>query len=480
MPSQTNSLPYSAVPRHFSALPVDVDISGPQEAAQTLGVTLLPQGEQVARLLEATDEDGLPLYPETVIQMGRRSTKTTALQAVLIHRCLTRPGYRVVSTAQSGTISSDFMRELGTTLEAAYPEETERPFRFYKSNGAMRLVFDNGSQWRTVKPQAEAFRGFAADFIHVDEAGELDPATSQDLIVGAFPVLATRPHAQLCVTGTPAKVRDGLLWTYLEAGRAGTEGLGILDYSMLPTDDPADEAVWHRVYPGLSSGLVPIKFLRKSLKTQGLLGFAREWLCADPVNATISAIDPEDWTATTVPDFLPLPESGYALAFATDRDGAAGAIAAAWYTDDGQPVVQLLDYRAGVSWMPRALGDYIGAARRTPVVYDNIGSNVAIYQELVRRKTPVTNVSALGVKESAAGVSALLTATADRTLIHAADPYLDAAADGANIRYVSDSRLFGRRSSTSDVSPLEAASLALHKAAAMPKKKPYVSRRNKS
>ena len=456
---------FSAVPRYLSPIPDSVDLTEAHRAAGSLGVQLLPQGVQVASLLEAKNEAGTPLYPEVVVQMGRRATKTTSINATLLGRCFSIPGYRIISTAQSGTLAQQFLAEVGQQLEMAYPDEATRPFRFYKSNGAIRIQWDNGSVWRAVKPQASAFRGSAADVILFDEAGEYDPKTSEDLLTGALPVLATRPNAQLIVTGTPPRTREGLLWQYLQAGRKGTEDLGILDYSMAPTEDATDEALWWRVYPGLSSGLVSIKFLRKSLETQGLLGFSREYLCLDPVAASVAAVDPEDWAATSTEEFPEIPP-GFSLAFDVAPDGSAAALALAFYSEDGRPHVQMVDYRAGSNWLPGVIARWLTEHKGITVVYDAVGANVAVAQALqAKRGLPLSALHPLTMKDVAAGVSILTSAVSDRFLVHEQDRDLDAAVEGASFRYSGDSRLFGRRTSQHDVSSLVAASNALFDAA---------------
>lgn len=457
---------YAAVPRFLSPTPDGIDLTEAHKAAEAMGISLLPQGEQVARLLEAKDDDGLPMYPEVVIQMGRRATKTSSIQATLLGRCFSIPGYRIISTAQTGTLSQQFLAELGSQLEMAWPDEATRPFRFYKSNGSIRIVWDNGSQWRAVKPQASAFRGSAADCILFDEAGEYDAKTTEDLLAGAMPVLATRPQSQLIVTGTPPRTREGLLWQYLQAGRKGTEDLGILDYSMDPTQDATDEALWEAIYPGLSSGLVSLKFLRKALETQGLLSFSREFLCLDPVASSLRAIPEEDWLATQVPELLELPASNFSISFDVVQDGSAGAVAIAWYTEEGLPHVQILEHKAGYSWMPAYIGKLLTDNRGVEIGYDAIGNNLAVNQTLQRSpRVPKTGLRALTMKEVSAGVSLFTQHVSDHALVHAQDGSLDKAAEEVAFRYSGDSRLFGRRQSNADISPLVAASNALYIAA---------------
>jgi hypothetical protein len=432
-----------------------------------MGISLLPQGIQVAQLLEAKTPEGRPLYPKAVIQMGRRATKTSSVQATLLGRCFSIPGYRIISTAQTGTLSQQFLAELGSQLELEYPDEDTRPFRFYKSNGSIRIVWDNGSQWRAVKPQASAFRGSASDCILMDEAGEYDAKTTEDLLAGAIPVLATRKNAQLIVTGTPPKTREGLLWKYLQTARKNPSGkLGILDYSMEPTDDATDEALWLKVYPGLSSELVEIDFLREALETQGLLSFSREFLCLDPVASSLRAIPEEDWLAGQVPELLTLPADNFSISFDVTQDGSAGAVAIAWYSPEGIPSVQILEHKAGYSWMPAFIGKLLTDHRGVEIGYDGIGNNLSINQTIQRMpKVPKNNLRALTMKEVSAGVSLLTSHVSDHALVHAKDASLDTAAEEVAFRYSGDSRLFGRRQSNADISPLVAASNALYIAA---------------
>lgn len=455
---------YTAVPRFLSESPDSTDISASQIGAQALGLSLLPQGEQVARVMEAKREDDKPLYNKVMVQFARRSQKTTCIQIVLLGRCFTIPGYRVVQTAQTQAIASRVFRDMQIALESAYPDPDARPFTAGRSNGKEQIRWDNGSVWFIVAPKASAMRSQAADVLWFDEAGEYSIEQTQDLVEGALPLLDTRPHAQVIISGTPAKTRGGMLWDYLCRARNGKPRHGVVDYSMSPEDDPTDEALWWRVHPGLASGLTDIEVIRERFEGMPLVSFQREYLCADPPHASIAAIDAEAWQATRVDEFLPLPETGVHLAFACGLNDSSGAVAAAWMTDKG-PVVQLLDYRPGISWMAGYLQRVLKDAPSQTIIADRVGSNMSVYTELQRKvKGNMRGVQMVGAQQHAAGVSLLMSAIGDQTLTHAADPALDGAAKGANFRYVQDSRLFGRRTSQEDVAPLEACALALYKA----------------
>lgn len=455
------SLP-SAEPRYLSEFSPGVDITGCIEMAKSLHLPLQPQGLNVARVMNSKREDGKPRYSRVVIQIPRRGTKTTSVQMVSLDRCFNTENYKVVQTAQSHALARLVFLDMATSLEANYPDEDTRPFTVRYSNGQESIRWKNGSSWRVVAPKAGAFRSQAADLLWFDEAGEYDVSQTQDLVEGALPLLDTRPYGQVVISGTPGKTRAGMLWDFLGHARKGKARHGIVDYSMAPEADPADESTWHAVHPGLSYGLTDLEVIRERFDTMSLASFMREYLCADPPASSVSALDPELWEATTVPDPLPIPATGVTVAYACAMDDASAAVCAAWMTDTG-PVVQVLDHRAGIDWVAPYLVKALRDNPRLPVKFDRIGSNVNVYtalQRLARGSLPT--VEAVGMQQHAAGVSALLSGLANKTLTHAADPSLDGAAKGATFRYSNDSRLFSRRHSREDICPLEASALALY------------------
>ena len=457
---------FTAVPRYCSTFPETTDVTEAHRGAEHLRLPLFPQGELIASVLEAVKENGKPLYSRVVIQLPRRSTKTTSVQAVLLGRCFSRDGYKVVATAQSQSIARRIFLEMANSLKAAFPDEDNRPFQVRIGNGQESIQWANGSQWWIVAPRAGSYRSQSADVLLFDEAGEYSAEQTEDLIEGALPLGDTRPNFQVIVSGTPPKAREGMLWKFLLAAREGKNRYGIVDFSMSPEDDPTSEATWYKVHAGLACGLTDIDVIRERFEGMSLASFMREYLCADPVASNLRAIDEEDWKATQVPDLLTLPTANFSAAFDVAPDGSSAALGIAWYDEQGRPHVQLLEHKAGYSWLPNAVAKLLKDHRGLKVVFDRVGNNVAVWQELQRKRNlPLTNLESIGAKEVSAGTTIFMSAISDRNLVHAKDPSLDNAVEGANFRFVSDARLFGRRTSTEDVSPLVAVANALYHAA---------------
>ena len=492
-------------PRFPRRMPAGVDIEVAHAGARMLGLPLLPQGEQVATLLEARNRrrPDEALHTTALVQMPRRSTKTTSIFETLLGRCETRPGHRVVITAQSGNIASAILREHAMLLLArGRAVESRRRHRkpgrivYYANGGRERLEwpatdaegrpvdvssddFDDldedeldgvrlGSQMWVVPPDPGAVRSRASDDIWVDEAGELRGNKGHDLLVGVLPLMDTRgPLAQLIISGTPGPLREGMFWDLIVEARAGGRfAPGLLDYSA-PDDKPVDlesyvrdPRLWRKVHPGVASGLTTRKVLEERLYRLGPEKFAREYLCMWPLNAGSAAIDVDAWKGGALPEHvqLALPDR-FGLAFDVAPDGSTAALAAAWRDEAGVARVGIVEYRSGTAWLA-PVAHAVARKYRMPLRYDGIGANHGPAGEVGRLRGVTLKAGQL--KDSAAAAQLLVSELAGGTLEHFDQPTLNAAVEGAGWRQLEGARVFGRRISSADVSPVVAASLALY------------------
>lgn len=460
-----------AKPTHCSPIPRGVDLTSADLGATMLGLPLLAPGRRLAGLLEARSPGGGLLYDQVAIQQPRRSSKTSTIMAVLIGRAMTRPGYRVIVTAQSGTIASRLVIDAAEALIAtgycAYAREranrSAAPVVFSASGGREALEFANRSRIWAVTPTPAAVRSQAADAIFMDEGGEHDPVKSVAFGTAVMPTMDTRDEPQFLVAGTPGLVRAGLFWDWLEIGRADPTSLGIIDYAMAESDDVADEKVWRRVHPGLSailpSGrpLTPIAVLRRRFAAMKPDQFAREYGGRWATDPTAVAIDPLDWLSCA--GVMAERPDRFCLAFDCAPDGSRASLVAAWRTPDDVAHVEVIQHRAGTGWVAK---EAYRLARRykMPVAYDPIGANADPADALTRAR-PTIHTEALTFRDMQGAASRFVKDVAAHTLSHGQQPDLDEAVAGASWREVGESRLFGRRRSTADVTALVAATAAL-------------------
>jgi len=461
---------FTAKPRYYSPVPDDVNLEDAQFGHELMGFEMLPQSVQIASLLEAKDRSGVPLYDVVVIQIGRRSSKTSSTDAVLLGRMQALHAYKIVETAQSATIARDMFIGVQDLLDEHFPDPEEETYQFKIGKGDENLYWkETRSRWHVVAPKPGAVRSKAADVVRIEEAGEISEEAGRRLLQGILPLMDTRRMkdrtrpVQLIIEGTPGDSQETLLGWALKEARGGRKGWGILDYSVPVSADPTDETLWPQVHAGLASGMTTIDTLRERLTDMGPQKFGTEYLCQDPINSTKSVVDSEAWAATTVDHWLEVPTHA-AVAFSAELDGRAVGVVAAWYTDDGQPVIQTLKYRAGTGWAGGWIRTQIEAQPATLWAYDRFGDNVAVAKDIegLRRYPQLRSCSSM---DQAAGVSLLMRAIDDRTLIHAADPDLDAQVGSVGFRYFNGSRLFSRVRPADNISLMNAAALALSIAA---------------
>lgn len=101
-------------------------------------------------------------------------------------RMVRRPGYKIISTAQTGDIARRMWREVVQMLDQQYAgmEDEDRPYKARVANGTEELRWSNGSTWRPVTPSPLSYRSQAADLLIFEEAGHIAPELAADLQPG--------------------------------------------------------------------------------------------------------------------------------------------------------------------------------------------------------------------------------------------------------------------------------------------------------
>lgn len=501
--TSTDALPIKgetrAVPLYSSAIPDDVDLAPFYTGARLLGLTRVgPQQLELARLIlaEHPDDPGVPLFSEVVVEEPRRASKTTTLWACLLGLCALRPGYRVVTTAQTYIKARERFLEVYRLLAPRNVGE----YVMKRGAAEMNIEWANGSRLWVVTPEGQAFRGDGADRILFDEAQEHGPEATADLLGGALALMDTkfdddadltdedaRGRGQVIVTGTTGKVREGMLWDFLVRGRRGD--IGIIEYAVpdgqlvafavdTPEGRDALAAGWAlskdgkhvlnepaiiRAHPGIGT-LTTLGTIRARFGSMGLPQFAREYGGQWPIDGTSRAIDAEQWAAGRVDVYPPKP-ARYALAYDVAPDQSSAALAVAWRDEQGRAWVEVVEHQPGDMWLPRAVHAITRQVPGLLVGYDRIGPNRAVADRLSREARPRPKLVDLGTNDITAGAAQVSADLMAGTLFHRTDAGLDAAAEVATRRSIGDgSWAWGRRQGQrdgGDIAPLVAATNAL-------------------
>lgn len=200
--------------------------------------------------------------------------------------------------------------------------------------------------------------------------------------------------------------------------------------------------------------------------------FRRFWLNQPvPLEAEVkpSIFGPGRWEACAT-DRTPEAPTAIGVAVSFDREWAS--IAAASVVDyvpaddpESEPedrvFVAAVDRRAGVDWLEAELGRLQAEHPDCPIVMDAKGPTKDILDALLDADIAI---EPLTLDEYAEACSHFFDRVHQGRVLHPRSAELDDAVDGAEWRNASDRRVWGRRQSRSDVSMLEAATLAAHAA----------------
>lgn len=415
----------------------------------------LPWQYDTARLISETLPSGRMAYPIVVILVPRQCGKTTFLFDMIMGRCLALPDYRCAYTAQTGHVTSERFSERMTELPST---PLARRVSTRRSAGTERFTFRHGSYLKAFPPKDGALRGSALDLVAIDEAQEVEELLGIALDQTILPTFTTRPRRQYVLIGTAGTDASKYLARYLALARGGAAGVGLVEYGATPDDDPADPAVWHRVHPGLASGLTDDDALRSALAVMGPESFAREYLCVwqESGNRLVST---RDWLLCRRIRSTPIPSVPPVLAVDVAPDRSAAAILAVWPDQaDGAPVAEVVAYAPGTDWPAERLASLYARHGRPMIVADNQGPVLTVVDEAKRLKVPIIQPT---VPEYAAACQTMLDRIGRREIGHRGGKALDAAITGATKRPIGDGGWgWGRRSATVDVCPLIAATLA--------------------
>jgi hypothetical protein len=437
---------------------------------------LQPQQLVVADVLNATGEDGLALTSTVVICIPRRASKTTSIWATILGRCASREEYQVAFTAQSGTKARDrFMKDLVAPLERRFAKG-DGGFRINRSKGGEHIQFDNGSRIDVLPPIPDNFRGDGYDVVVIDEAQTQGPEETAELKAAILPTFDTRPGAQLIIAGTAGKHRSGMLWQSLEDGRHGRASTGIVEYAAgdtLTEEEQADPEVWMRSHPGIGT-LTTVEAVARNHEAMKSKPdtFAAEYLGVWPIGGGGRFLSVDKWTASAIAGELPVPPAHFAFGFATHPDQLSAAIVAAWRDGAGNAHLLLIDHQPNVRWLvPRviALGKKYPKAK---FAHDTFGVVVAEVESLQRAK-PRPRLAPQSMQDVKTSAAVIVKELNDGHLRHYGQEEMDAAARLAVKRKIGNGWGLGRGMSEDDITPLEAASYALHIIDGEKKREPF-------
>lgn len=438
-----------------------------------------------------------------VVFEPRRSTKTTAVQAVMLGRCWSRDDYTIGWTMFTTGFKAGqrFREDIVKHLDKLWPDRRKSPVAIGLSKGGEQLYFrDTGSLLLVGTPNGDMFRSGGFDMAFGDEAGEADIEQGEDVNRAVIPTMDTKPGAQFVLAGTGQKWRTGqLLWENLH-----DEDASVLWHGIPETVDRAELVSWEPDVPHPRTGATGGRMREWIELTHPGLGFTT---LTDAPQRSFNKFPLEDFLLEYGGQFgtegaadvalapalvdralrkLPFPEIAperFAAAFKVHHLGTASSLAVAWeYDEPGDLVAEALEM-AGESapkrkravalwhWQEGHTGvdrEVLLRLRRSPTTlyYDAYGytETVATKHLAKAKPRPVMKPTKPGdIPRSTAGFIKALT---DDDLVIFHHPRLEAALRIAKRQKFGNYGTFRfgppDADPEADVSPLEAAALALH------------------
>ena len=397
-------------------------------------------------------EDGRPAFREVVVTVPRQSGKTQVVLAWEVQRAVgwadSLGPQRIVYSAQTG---NDARKKL---VEDQFPLLRPRLrdlgiVKMTQGMGAEGVVWANGSRLVLLANSEDSGHGKTVDLAVKDELfADRDFRRDQALV----PAMSTRSHGQMLTASTMGTADSLALIAKVEQGRAAAEagkttGIAYFEWSATLEDDPADPQTWWSCMPALGRtiGLEAVEHAYQSMK----LGEFRRAYTNVMTSSDEQVIPRVSWDLVCVPDL-----EATAAAFGVDVNperSAAGIVAAG-----PGPILEVVEYRAGVGWLVercRELSGKYGA----PFVVDASGPAASFVADFEREQIPFVVVAP---KDSPRAAGAFYDAVVNDQVRVCRDPDLDAAVAGASKRSVGDAWAWGRKSSRSDISLLVAATVA--------------------
>ena len=404
-------------------------------AARFVGVSA-PRQQGKSQLIVARALAGILLFGEQTILLSAHQ-QDTAREVFT----------RMVDILESTPSLNDRVEAYGRALNREY-------IRF-KTGQVIRFK---------ARSKAGGGRGFSASLVMADEA----QIFSSEAWGSLLPTLSAMPNPQVWLLGTPpTPMDDGEVFGRIrENGITGKDKrLAYLEWSAEPSDDFDDPAVWARANPAFGTR-ISAEAIESERAAMSDAQFAMERLGIWEDTSARGGVIPFDaWVARA--DEASMPVESFAVGVEVAPGLESASVAVAGRRADGGWHVELAEVRKGAHWLDAWVAAFVEANPAVRSVVVDVGGPVAAllekHQGGWRFRGSKVRVEPLSVKSVGVACTRLLDGAVAGGLHHLGQPQLDAAVQVAAKRALGDTGMwtFSRKSSTADITPVQAVAWAL-------------------
>lgn len=449
-----------------------------------MGVEFDPWQHGVGQIALGKRSDGK--YAATVggvvLSIPRQVGKTFLIGMIVIALATLHPNMTILWTAQRLTTSNktfDTFRGMARRKKIAPFVASVR-----STNGEQQIKFTNGSVIMFGAREYGFGRGFDEVDVEVfDEAQILTEKALEDM-VAATNQSRQEAGALLFFMGTPPRPVDNgeefARRRELALSGKSTE-LAYIEFSADEDADPDSHKQWRKANPSYPHRTPHESMLRMRAQLTDDQSFMREALGIWDSAGSSGVIPFDAWRDRL--DEGSFPAGRYALGVEAAPDLASAAVSLAGQRDDEAWHVELVEHRTGGAWLDAYVAKLVEANPEIRSVVVDVGGPVgALLEEYQtgkwRFRGSKTRVMPMKVKEIGTACTRLLDGTVTGWLHHIGQPQMDAAVLAAAKRDLSDTGLwtYSRKNSTSDITPIQSATWALHGAQEEKVRRPAVKR----
>ena len=434
-------------------LPEGMPDTGGLKLARLVGMTLDPWQNEILAESARRDSDGRWSAFEVCALVPRQNGKSHLIIARALAGALLYDEKLILYSAHEYRTAQEVWRTMRDICASDVMAPHVRQIR--RVSGGESVEFHNGARFKLLARTNSSGRGFSPDCLLLDEAFALN----DDVMASILPSMSARPNPQVCYFSMAGTWEAQVLMRLRRRGHTGApRSFAYWEWHANPDDDPTDPRVWAKANPAYGRRLTHTS-IRAELETMSRRAFLRERLGIWSESAVESVLTEEDVSSLLIE--VPIPPRdgrriGWGVDVASDRSGAA--IAAAFYGDDGQPIVTTVDVAAGAGWVPPRIGALTQSYGNDCVAYDARGGLIDLMDRAARDYDTVNMPLKHG--EYPAACAAFAQRVVERTIHIGRAPGLVSDATGATARSVTSGWVWDRKGPTAPTS-LIAATCAL-------------------
>lgn len=422
---------------------------------QRLGIGFDPWQIGAGKLILAKRADGklAAMIGGVGMSLPRQVGKTYLLAAIVFALCILRPGLLVIWSAHHARTHGETF--LG--MQSFAKRTKVRPYiaQVFKGSGDEEIRFVNGSRILFGARERGFGRGVAGvDVIVADEAQIM----SDKALDAQLATMNTSDFGLAIFVGTPPRPDDpseGFTRMRTEAWNGTLRDATWIEFGAEPTSDPTDRAVWRVANPSYPRR-TPAESIMRLQRKLGAESFMREGLGVWDPPAPKSGISPEAWAALA-DEAVDVRNAPSIILAADVAPGHSGASIVAVGLDNGRPVLEVVERRAGASWLPARLAE-LRTQYRATVALNSAGPIGSLAPALTEAGVEFVDVRGTDYTKACGLLSATVNA---KGLGHHGDAEFATAVHGLHARKVGDGFTFSRTNSSVDITPIVAAAVGL-------------------